>query len=669
MSLLAFPLPVRLGAVVAVAVAVSLALVPSSAHAGTYVHAPCRGFTASAIGDDAGGWRSSTDWHYGSNENACAAGGGYLRTQMVNNSLPVPAWNTVGFAYQAPSDTKIARFSGAWAGWARPLSEWGGGIIHILGDGFDLGEVRDYADGRPKPFDQAGLDGSMIHMTLGCWAVTACAVDPNGFGWLALWDPTVVLRDSLAPTAGGTFGAAVTSTRWRGTHRFSYSAADRGGGIHHLRLYVDGALKEQSVPDDRGGRCEQRAAGGDGRVFGSPVPCPLGVNAVRDVDTASIPDGQHTVRFAVEDVAGNETPLYEATKVVSNHPPVNSVAPAWRDPVQAAAPHVGQLLTADRGVWTGPSLTYATVWQRCSAIGTECVAIPGATTLDYIPMPPDAGQRLRVVVTVANAGDTVTLATPMSGVVAAEQSGLGAPVAQPPGLPGAPVAAAAAHLFQGEVVGEAPNATCPGDEASLRVLAAPRGRLTLSYGRRRTVTVALTCRQSGRAIARAGLQIATRLGSGTPVAGELTTDAAGRARLVLGAGPSRGVTVGYRMYADEAIARATTTLRVAVRGRVGLRASRHRLRNGQAVTLSGRLAGGYVPRRGVTLAVQWRDGRRWRPFAQIRTDRHGNFRYAYRFTRTNRLVAYQLRVEVTRGQLDYPFLPAASAAVRLLVGP
>jgi hypothetical protein len=123
------------------------------------------------------------------------------------------------------------------------------------------------------------------------------------------------------------------------------------------------------------------------------------------------------------------------------------------------------------------------------------------------------------------------------------------------------------------------------------------------------------------------------------------------------------------MYADDPMARAVATLRVLVNGKVSLKASRKSLHNGQAVRLTGKLAGGLVPSRGVTLAVQWKDGKRWRPFAQIKTNRSGAFRYAYRFTRTGRKVAYRLRVQVIKGQIDYPFVAVASKPVRVTVAP
>jgi hypothetical protein len=67
------------------------------------------------------------------------------------------------------------------------------------------------------------------------------------------------------------------------------------------------------------------------------------------------------------------------------------------------------------------------------------------------------------------------------------------------------------------------------------------------------------------------------------------------------------------------------------------------------------------------LAVQWRDGHRWRPFAQIKTNRKGSFEYAYKFTRTSGSITYALRVQVTKGQVDYPYLATASKPVKVTV--
>lgn len=195
------------------------------------------------------------------------------------------------------------------------------------------------------------------------------------------------------------------------------------------------------------------------------------------------------------------------------------------------------------------------------------------------------------------------------------------------------------------------------------------GQTKLSFGKSGTAQVQLTCTNTGKAIADAKLEIMTKTGDRPVVAADVTTDGAGHAILRLGKGASRGITVGYRMYADDAVARATATLKVSVAGKIDIKANRTRLRNGGVVRLTGVLRGGLVPSRGVNLTVQWQDGAKWRPFAQIRSNRSGRFRYAYKFTRTPRKVVYRLRVRMASGQIDYPYAVASSKTVRVTVAP
>lgn len=80
-------------------------------------------------------------------------------------------------------------------------------------------------------------------------------------------------------------------------------------------------------------------------------------------------------------------------------------------PANTAAPQltgtlaVGQTLSVTSGTWTGTGpITVSYQWQRCNAQGTGCVAISGATAQTYKLTTSDAGARLQVLVTAANAG-------------------------------------------------------------------------------------------------------------------------------------------------------------------------------------------------------------------------------------------------------------------------
>lgn len=301
----------------------------------------------------------------------------------------------------------------------------------------------------------------------------------------------------------------------------------------------------------------------------------------------------------------------------------------------------------------------------------------GTYTFDTSSLP-DGTHTLAVQVEDAG-GNTNTLSSRQVAISNHSPSGGGGPglntqsgVLAPPlpgSVPGAGVGLA--HTFNGELAGVAGEeaSACAGEKPTLVVQGVKRGQLTLRYGQKRTVKVALTCASNNRRIRNATLELSSRVGKRAAVALTRETDRDGVASIAIGPGPSRTMTVGYRMYGDDANPRAQATLRVKVIAKATIKASKHSVRNGQPVVLRGKLVGGHVPRRGVNLLVQWKDGKRWRPFSQVKTDRAGRYRYAYRFTRTNRTVRYQLRVAVANGQVDYPFAPGASRAIRVTVAP
>jgi hypothetical protein len=73
------------------------------------------------------------------------------------------------------------------------------------------------------------------------------------------------------------------------------------------------------------------------------------------------------------------------------------------------APHIsgraraGQRLSASRGSWTGPPTSYRYQWLRCNAQGGSCIRIRRATNSTHRVGRLDAGHRLRIRVTAANA--------------------------------------------------------------------------------------------------------------------------------------------------------------------------------------------------------------------------------------------------------------------------
>jgi hypothetical protein len=675
----------------------ALAQATPSHAAGTYIHQSC--VDGGDLADAYGGWQPYMYSIAGNgNMNQCPWGG--LHSEMYPGSA-IPIGADVGWTYSAPPSTNITRLTGTYAGWTKPYDNSNQGLIQFLNGANQVGLT--YNDngadaGHQRTIDWTGLNTNSVTVRILCDGPNGNPGCQSSTGWSSFYYPKLALSDDLPPVAGSASGNLTTDSTLKGTKTLSYSATDQGGGVARIRLYIDGGLSSiDHAIDTNGGHCQIIRSESGVWVFSWPKPCPGSVNADEAIDTTAIADGPHTITAKVVDAGQREATVYTATKMVANHPPINTQIPAYAGGAQAAAlvPIVGTAIAAsDDGTWSGPNLNMTRNWVQCDANGTltSCAAIPGATALSYMPTAADVGHRLRLLVTAINPADSVSVYSDPTGIVTAPSSaentttkptdgsnGAGGAngadgsstttTLVAPALPVEPVNPTVAHTFRGHIVGEASSAVCPQDRATLKFEHIKAGQLKLGNGKSSTAQVQLTCSATGKAIAGAQLDIATKVGSAAAVAADVSTDGAGHAVLRLAKGASRAVTVGYRMYADDPIARATATLKVLVNSKLSLKANHKRVRNGQAVTLRGTLAGGAIPKRGVSLAVQWKDGKRWRPFAQIKTDRNGAFKYAYRFTRTTKTVTYALRVQIVKGQLDYPYVATVSKTTKVSVAP
>jgi hypothetical protein len=121
------------------------------------------------------------------------------------------------------------------------------------------------------------------------------------------------------------------------------------------------------------------------------------------------------------------------------------------------------------------------------------------------------------------------------------------------------------------------------------------------------------------------------------------------------------------VWSIEAVGRGRLISRFAlqVRPRLGLSVSRRHVPAGGTILLSGRVrprVGSY----GKIVQLQFRDGRRWRPFANARLGRLGRYRHRYAFRRAG---GYSVAVRaVMLRQSNWPFTPAASAPTTIKVG-
>jgi hypothetical protein len=652
---------------------------PSQALVGTYINLACDN-AAAGVSDAYGGWQPFMNgvWPGVDTNNQCVGGGMHAQ---LDSSSAIPLGGTAGWRYTAPANTYISGTQFDWGGWTRGYNGQNRGLIIVSGNptGWLVNSSGETVWPTKRHVTAWGMHDSAITANVSCDGPASYPSCPGGQsnGWMSVFSPRVYLNDDTPPNAGTVTGAAAANTTWKDNQTLDYSATDAGGGIAAFRLYVDGTQTVDHVIDTFNGHCSVISNENGIWIFGYPKPCPTGVSASESIDTTAVEDGEHTVTARVVDAAQREATLYSATKLIANHPPVNTRAPLWVAGT-AVEPHPAQTLQADDGDWSGPNLVFAYQWLRCASDATGCVNIPSATSATYSVTDDDLGHKLRKRVTATNVADSVTIDGPLSGVVTASSSGEGGAtpkpqpgtVTPPPPFAGTPpLGAGVAHILNGQVADAPAGQACPGDLATLKVSGLNKGQLRLGYGKTKKLAVKLTCTTNGKAITAATVDVATRIGPHPAKATLLKTNAKGEAVLAITRGASRAMTLAYRMFGDDPIARAQATAQVRVTARVGLKANHRSVHNGQAVTLRGQLAGGNVPKRGVVLSVQWRDGKKWRPFAQVRTDRKGDFHYAYRFTRTTRPVDYRLRVRIGNGQVDYPYIAAASKPVKVRVAP
>jgi hypothetical protein len=120
--------------------------------------------------------------------------------------------------------------------------------------------------------------------------------------------------------------------------------------------------------------------------------------------------------------------------------PSNTAAPTISGKAQ-----VGELLTADKGTWTGtPTPTFSYQWRVCDNNGNACHDIAGATGTEYTLKAADQGNTIRVQVTGTNSDGKDTATSVPTGLIAA---GSASPTPAPSGN-GCPKMAAGASSVQ-----------------------------------------------------------------------------------------------------------------------------------------------------------------------------------------------------------------------------
>lgn len=497
---------------------------------------------------------------------------------------------------------------------------------------------------------------------------TDCAQQPGDWRY-RLFGGKVVLRDSVMPSVTDVNGTLVTAASLRGSAQVTFNATDQGAGVYRWRLYSGTLLVGSGRLSDTD--CEDaNASNADAYEFTTQHPCPvsastgsLGAGGALSVSVATLPEGPHPLRLAVEDAAGNESTAFSRTAIIDNvpAPALNGAAPVDPHPVITGSPAPGVALTTDGGWWQSYDQTIAYAWERCTADGA-CALIPGAVSATYTPTAADSGSRLRSVITATNtANESRTERSALTEPVAAMPASPPEPTPETPSPAPAPEAPS-----PGAPTAPAPSRPSPSPaESTGSPVIVPGARLKVTIGgaaSKRTRFTATTT-ATGRLTDRSGAPVPNALvtvtaaearpGARAKAIGHAITRADGTFTYKIGRGPSRSVRFSYDTTA--------AVVRIVVPARLTLRVGR--ARTGRITWLTGSLL--QSRRAGIKLEIQALDGKRWRTFDTTTTTKGGAYRYGYRFKGTAAGRRFGLRVLVDSPL--YPFARAASKPVTVRV--
>jgi hypothetical protein len=188
--------------------------------------------------------------------------------------------------------------------------------------------------------------------------------------------------------------------------------------------------------------------------------------------------------------------------------------------------------------------------------------------------------------------------------------------------------------------------------------------VSTGYGRRLRLSGRLS-NADGQPIEAATLEAIETRSDGTRVPiGLATTGREGRFHYVVRATRNRVLLFHY--VGSRRIGAARAAFRLRVRASSSINVSRARVRNGQAVVFTGRVASRPLPPAGKLIEMQAHFRGRWRTFSTVRSDRAGLWRFPYRFGATLGRVTYRFRARLPL-EGGYPFVTGHSRVANVVV--
>jgi hypothetical protein len=201
-----------------------------------------------------------------------------------------------------------------------------------------------------------GGRGGNLYLSAGCGGAEGYACNSGGsegaWSLVRLWWANLLLSSEATPTGSGVSGTLLSANA-EGTAELTLNAGDPGGpGVYLVVVQIDGKTLYSGTPNTNGGKCVPVGSSGGALMFDYSQPCPASESVDLPINTASLPNGQHTLKVIVQDAAGNSAVVYDGS--ISTKQPASNSLGALPGPgtgaggSQAAAAGVPNGTTASR---------------------------------------------------------------------------------------------------------------------------------------------------------------------------------------------------------------------------------------------------------------------------------------------------------------------------------
>jgi hypothetical protein len=311
----------------------------SSAYAGSWMEVSCVNPSQSAAPSE--GWSSfAAGGGYGSN-NGTACGPGSPMYAILSTQAAVGVGSAETLQYTPPSGSKLIggsvdvsmyadgggyNASGTAVAYTPSYAYDGSDVFFQCASGLTpcANGTNDFAGVLGIP----GGRGGNLYLSAGCGGASGYACNSGGsegaWSLVRLWWANLLLSSEATPSASGV-GGTLLSPNAEGTAELTLNAADPGGpGVYVVTVQIDGKTLYSGTPNGNGGKCVPVGTSGAALMFDYSQPCPASESVDLPIDTTPLSNGQHTLKIAVQDAAGNSAVVYDAT-ISTKQPAQNSL--------------------------------------------------------------------------------------------------------------------------------------------------------------------------------------------------------------------------------------------------------------------------------------------------------------------------------------------------------